>query len=86
MTAAAPGRCKGSSPGARAVTVGWLGYSGLPDNSRGKKVVGDRKAHEILTWVHRVFSNLKRWAMGVYHGLRREHAQQYLEEFVCRWI
>ena len=37
---------------------------------------------KLLKWVHRVFSNLKRWAKGVYHGLRKAHAQRYLDEFV----
>ena len=32
-----------------------------------------------------MISNLKRWAMGVYHGLRRKHFQRYLDEFVFRW-
>ena len=27
---------------------------------------------------HQVFSNLKGWARGVYHGLRRKHLQAYL--------
>ncbi len=73
------------APGARAVTDGWLGYSGLPDNPRGERVVGGRRAHEVLTWVHRVFPELKRWAMGVYHGLRRRHVQRYLDGSVFRW-
>jgi hypothetical protein len=34
--------------------------------------------------VHRVFANTKRWAMGVYHGLRPGHLQAYLDEFVFR--
>ena len=76
---------KRCAPGARVVTDGWLGYSGLPDNPWEERVVGDRKAHEILTWIHRVFSNLKRWALGVHHGLRRKHVQRYLDEFVFRW-
>ena len=37
------------------------------------------------TWVHRAFSNAKTWALGVYHGLRRQHLQSYLEEFVFRF-
>ncbi len=73
------------APGAWAVTDGWSGYIGLPDNPRERRVVGGRPAHEVLRWIHRVFSNLKRWAMGVYHGLRRKHAQRYLDEFVFRW-
>jgi non-heme chloroperoxidase len=32
-----------------------------------------------------MFSNLKRWALGVYHGLRRKHLQSYLDEFVFRF-
>jgi hypothetical protein len=42
-------------------------------------------AHIILPWAHRVFSNLKVWALGVYHGLRRKHLQIYLDEFVFRF-
>jgi hypothetical protein len=32
-----------------------------------------------------LFSNLKRWALGVYHGLRRTNLQHYLDEFVFRF-
>jgi len=32
-----------------------------------------------------VFSNLKTWAKGVFHGLRKRHLQRYLDEFVFRW-
>ena len=39
----------------------------------------------VLPWVHRVFANLKTWALGVYHGLRRQHLQSYLDEFVFRF-
>jgi hypothetical protein len=35
--------------------------------------------------LHRIFSNLKVWALGVYHGLRRRHLQSYLDEFVFRF-
>ena len=42
-------------------------------------------AHIVLPWVHRIFSNLKVWALGVYHGLRRKHVQSYLDEFVFRF-
>ncbi len=33
----------------------------------------------------RVFSNLKRWASGVFHGLRQADVQRYLDAFVYRW-
>ena len=42
-------------------------------------------AHIVLPWIHRVFSNLKTWALGVYHSLRRKHLQSYLDEFVFRF-
>jgi ISXO2-like transposase domain len=38
-----------------------------------------------LPWVHRLFSNLKRWGRGVYHGLRKTNLQHYLDEFVSRF-
>jgi len=41
-------------------------------------------AHPVLPWVDRLFANLERWALGVYHGLRRRHLQAYLDEFVFR--
>jgi hypothetical protein len=72
-------------PGAHIVTDGWLGYENPPKNTHEAKVVTGQKAHEILRWVHRVFSNLKRWAKGVYHGFRKRHLQRYLDEFVFRW-
>jgi hypothetical protein len=45
--------------------------------------IGKMAAHIVLPWVHRIFSNLKVWALGVYHG-RRKHVQSYLDEFVFR--
>jgi hypothetical protein len=48
-------------------------------------VIGETPAHLVLPWVHRVFANTKRWAMGVYHGLRAKHLQRYLDEFVFRF-
>ena len=30
-------------------------------------------------------ANLKVWALGVYHGLRRKHLQSYLDECVFRF-
>src|SRR5215212_7365779 len=48
-------------------------------------VVGRMAAHVVLPWTHRVFANFKRWALGVYHGLRRKHLHTYLDEFVFRF-
>jgi hypothetical protein len=48
------------------------------------KTVGVMAAHVLPPWIHCVFANLKRLALGVYHGFRRAHLQAYLDEFVFR--
>ena len=74
-----------SAPGALVITDGWSGYPGLSGHGHEPRVVGKTPAHLVLKWVHRVFSNLKRWALGTFHGLRRAHLRRYLDEFVFRW-
>ena len=71
--------------GGTVVSDGWSGYAKLKDVKHDPRVVGDAPAHLVLPWVHRVFANAKRWALGVYHGLREEHLQAYLDEFVFRF-
>jgi ISXO2-like transposase domain len=73
------------APGVTAKTDGWSGYPGAPGVRHDPHVVGRMAAHIVRPWVHRIFSNLKVWALGVYHGLRRRHLQSYLDEFVCRF-
>jgi len=74
-----------ATPGAKVITDGWSGYAGLAEHVHDAKVIGAMAAHVVLRWSHRVFSNLKRWALGVLHGLRRPHLRRYLDEFVFRW-
>jgi ISXO2-like transposase domain len=71
--------------GSTVVSDGWPGYARLKEVKHDPRVVGDAPAHTVLPWVHRVFANAKRWAMGVYHGLRPQHLQAYLDEFVFRF-
>lgn len=71
--------------GSTLKTDGWSAYPGVPGFKHEPHVVGKMAAHIVLPWVHRVFSNLKTWALGVYHGLRRLHLQSYLDEFVFRF-
>ena len=73
------------APQSTAKTDGWPAYPGAPDVKHQPHVVAGKPAHEILPWIHRVFSNLKTWALGVYHGLRAKHLQSYLDEFVFRF-
>ena len=67
------------------VSDGWSGYARLKEVKHDPGVVGDAPAHLVLPWIHRVFANAKRWALGVYHGLREKHLQAYLDEFVFRF-
>jgi transposase-like protein len=71
--------------GSTVVSDGWSGYKRLKDVKHEPTVVGDTPAHLVLPWIHRVFANAKRWALGVYHGLRPDHLQAYLDEFVFRF-
>ncbi len=71
--------------GSTVVSDGWSGYRNLKDVKHDPKLVGDTPAHLVLPWTHRVFANAKRWALGVYHGLREKHLQAYLDEFVFRF-
>jgi hypothetical protein len=71
--------------GSTVVSDGWSGYARLKDVKHDPRVIGEAPAHLVLPWVHRVFANAKRWAMGVHHGLRPEHLQTYLDEFVFRF-
>lgn len=73
------------APGSTVVSDGWSGYAKLKGVEHDSKVVGPMAAHLVLPWVHRVFGNAKRWALGVYHGLRPKHLQSYLDEFVFRF-
>jgi hypothetical protein len=60
------------APGATAKTDGWSAYPGARSVKHDPHIVGKMAAHIILPRVHRVFFNLKVWALGVYHGLRRK--------------
>jgi predicted RNA-binding Zn-ribbon protein involved in translation (DUF1610 family)/transposase-like protein len=75
----------GIAPGSTVKTDGLASYLGAPDVSHEPHVIGTMAAHIVMPAVHRMFSNLKTWGLGVYHGLRRKHLQVYLDEFVFRF-
>lgn len=60
-------------------------YPGTPGVDHDPHIVGATAAPLVLPWTHRVFANLERWALGVYRGLRRNHLQSDLDEFVFRF-
>lgn len=72
-------------PGSLISTDGNSSYNGVPDRQHYAKVIGNMPAHVFMPWIHRVFANLKRWGLGVYHGFRKKYLQAYLEEFTFRW-
>ena len=63
------------APNTRLVTDDWPSYNDIPDIEHKAITVGPMAAHIVLPWIHRLFSNLKRWGLGVYHGLRRTNLQ-----------
>ena len=68
-------------------TDAWPGYGDLRQDGMKHKVVkqGHRsRAPKILPWSHIVFSNLKGWLRGTFHGVSRKHLPRYLQEFVYR--
>ena len=73
------------APDATAQTGGEAGYSNGPAVKDDPHAIGASGAHKASARVHRIFSDLKVWALSVYHGLRRRHLQSYLDEFVYRF-
>ena len=67
------------------LTLGRLRLAPIADFARTSLHAGTMAAHLVLPGIHRVFANLKTWALGVYHGLRRKHLKAYLDEFVFRF-
>jgi len=68
--------------GATLLTDGHKSYPGLPGYRHDPRIVGKMAAHIVLPWMHRAFSLMRRWSLGTYHGLRREHVDTYLTEVV----
>jgi ISXO2-like transposase domain/Transposase zinc-ribbon domain len=73
------------APGTSAQASGKAGYCGVPGINHDPLVMGALDPQKVRPRVHRIFSDLKVWALSVYHGLRRKHLQSYLDEFVFRF-
>lgn len=71
--------------GTTLLTDGHASYPGLTNYRHDPRTVGKMAGHVALPWIHRVFSLVKRWGLGTYHGLRRKHVDTYLNEFVFRY-
>jgi transposase-like protein len=79
------------APGTTLLTDGHTSYLGLNEGAAAERyvldqrVVGKMAAHLVLYWIHRVFSLMKRWGMGTFHGFRAPHLDRYLEEYAFRF-
>jgi len=75
-----------AASGATVVSDRFAGYRKLAEHrTHVGKIVGNMAAHVLLPWIHRTFSNLKRWFIGTLHGVRKQHLKRYLDEFTFRW-
>ncbi len=72
------------TPGVTILSDGFSAYKSLKTYNHQPKVVGKMAAHIVLPRIHPVFANFKRWALGTYHGVRKQHLKRYLDEFVFR--
>ena len=71
--------------GTTVISDGLASYKSLEGYKHTGRTVGPFPAHVFLPWIHRVFSNLKRWFMGTLHGVRKPYLKHYLNEFTFRW-
>lgn len=50
-----------------------------------RRVQGDpARSVKLLPWSHVLFSNLKSWLRGTFHGVSQKHMRRYLDEFSYR--
>jgi hypothetical protein len=77
-----------TEPGCEIHTDGNPSYNNIPNRQHFVVVLNGTNAlpaHVPFARIHRVFSNLKRWGLGTFHGFRAKHLDAYLNEFVFRW-
>ena len=73
--------------GARIITDGLKSYDGLADSFRHYSIVqhGGNNADAVLPIVHVLFSNVKTWLNGTFHGVSAKHLPRYAREWNCRF-
>jgi len=75
------------APGSRLITDAFTGYAGLADDYRHHPIVqdGGKNAETELPIVHVLFSNLKTWLNGTFHGVSAKHLPRYAREWTYRF-
>ena len=76
-----------AKPGARIITDGLKSYDGLADSFRHYSIVqdGGKNADAVLPIVHILFSNVKTWLNGTFHGVSAKHLPRYAREWNYRF-
>ena len=76
-------------PGSIVLTDGFPSYGRLSEYGYQHRILVQGTPEQstvVLPLVHRVFSNLKAWVQGTFHGaISKKHLQAYLNEFVFRF-
>ena len=50
-----------------------------------KQVIKPKDGHKVLPWVHTAISNAKSLFLDMYHGIKKEFLQYYLDEFCYKF-
>lgn len=80
-TCIAPGAVIVSDGGTEFTNLLVLGYDHRPVPMHGDRA----KMDSCLPMISRVTANLKTWIDGTFHGVRKQHLQAYLDEFMFRF-
>jgi transposase-like protein len=74
-------------PGSHLLTDGYAGYGGLGDAYRHHPVIQGqgKNAEQLSPIVHVLFSNVKTWLNGTYHGVGAKHLPRYVREWNYRF-
>ena len=49
------------------------------------QVIPKKEIGKMLPWVHIAISNAKRMLLDIYHDIKQEYLQNYLNEFCCKF-
>jgi transposase-like protein len=72
-------------PGSDIETDGFSSYQNLKKHGYKHRPIAPDDVDIALPKAHIVFSNLKTWLRGTFHGVSPKHLQAYLNEFVFRF-
>ena len=74
-------------PGAQLLTDNFNGYAGLGGSYRHQPTVQGKgkNAETLMPVIHVLFSNIKTWLNGTYHGVSAKHLPRYLGEWNYRF-